>query len=296
MARVLVVGNATLDIVNLVDRYPHEDEEVRASAQFRRRGGNAANTAVALAQLGHTTAFVGTLADEPDGRTILDDFARHGVITDQVHTIAQGKVPTSYVSLSRATGSRTIVHYRDLPEYRAADFAHIDFTGIDWIHFEGRNLDEVTLMLRDCRARAPHARLSLEAEKPRAGMEALFAWMDVVLCSRGYAEHHGYTHAEEFLREQHARHPQAVFACGWGALGAFAVANGKVLFTPAFAPPKVVDTLGAGDIFNAGFIDALLRDQPPAEALIHAARLAGHKCGQYGIELSGWSDQATPAR
>ncbi|MFA5530063.1 MAG: PfkB family carbohydrate kinase [Thiohalomonadaceae bacterium] len=286
MADILVVGNATLDIVNLVDSYPREDDEVRASAQFRRRGGNAANTAVALAQLGHATAFAGTLADEPNGRTILDDLTQHGVTTAHVRMIAQGKVPTSYVSLSRATGSRTIVHYRDLPEYAATDFTCIPLEGIDWIHFEGRNLDEVRHMLRDSRTREPHVRLSLEAEKPRPGMEALFADVDVVLFSRVYARHHGFEEAAGFLHAQHARHPHAVLACGWGAEGAWAMSPaGELVSTPAFPPPQVVDTLGAGDVFNAGMIDALARGAALQDALVHAARIAGHKCGRHGIEL-----------
>lgn len=286
MTRILVVGNATLDIVNLVDSYPREDDEVRASAQFRRRGGNAANTAVALAQLGHATAFAGTLADEPDGQTILDDLTRHGVNTAHVRMIAQGKAPTSYVSLSRATGSRTIVHYRDLPEYPAADFARIPLEDFDWIHFEGRNLDEVMHMLRDSRSRAPRARLSLEAEKPRPGMEALFAHVDVVLFSRVYARHHGFEGAATFLRAQHARHPHAALACGWGAEGAWAISPaGELVSTPAFPPPQVVDTLGAGDVFNAGMIDALVRGATLQDALVHAARVAGDKCGRHGIDV-----------
>jgi len=284
MARVLVVGNATLDIVHLVETYPREDDEVRAGAQFRRRGGNAANTAVALAQLGHDVAFLGTLADEPDARTLLEDFAEQGVDTAHVRTVAGGKVPTSYVTLSRATGSRTIVHYRDLGEYRAADFAHVDVQSAAWVHFEGRNLDELAKMLRDCRARQPRAVLSLEAEKPRPGLEALFGLVDVVLFSRGYALHHGHARAEDLLRAVHAQHPQLTLACGWGAEGAWAAApSGELLFTPAFAPPQVVDTLGAGDVFNAGMIDALVRSAPLAEALAHGAQVAGRKCGHHGI-------------
>ena len=45
MSRILVVGNATLDIIHSVDHYPAEDEELRASTQRRVRGGNAATTA-----------------------------------------------------------------------------------------------------------------------------------------------------------------------------------------------------------------------------------------------------------
>src|SRR5512143_319051 len=94
LARILAVGNATLDIINIVDGYPAEDMEVRATAQQIRRGGNAANTLVALSQLGHQCSWAGTLANEPDGSLILADLTRYRIDTCAVHTIAHGKVPT----------------------------------------------------------------------------------------------------------------------------------------------------------------------------------------------------------
>src|SRR5512139_1398226 len=122
LSRILAVGNATLDIINTVDGYPAEDMEVRAIAQQIRRGGNAANTLVALNQLGHHSSWAGTLANEPDGSLILADLLRNHINTGAVHTVAHGKVPTSYVALNQRNGSRTIIHYRDLPEYHHSDF------------------------------------------------------------------------------------------------------------------------------------------------------------------------------
>ena len=61
MVRVMCVGIATLDIINRVEQYPAEDSEVRALAQSQRMGGNAANTATVLAQLGVQAFWVGNL-------------------------------------------------------------------------------------------------------------------------------------------------------------------------------------------------------------------------------------------
>lgn len=288
MARILVVGNVTLDIVNLVENYPPEDDEVRAVGQERRRGGNGGNNAVVLAQLGHTVHFAGTLAEEPDAQFIRDDFRRHQIDLSALHTVDQGKVPTSYVSLSLATGSRTIVHYRDLPEYPAGRFAQIDLSPFDAVHFEGRNLNDVGRMMERARRETGGILVSLEAEKPRAGMEALFASADLLLFSRVYARHHGFAAARPFLAEMHRRYPHAHLVCGWGDEGAYAMAtDGRELFTPAFAPSRVVDTLGAGDVFNAGIIDGMTRGLALEEALVNAARLAGRKCGQHGFDGLG---------
>ena len=66
MPSILCVGIATLDIINQVERYPAEDSEVRALAQQQRVGGNAANTAMVLAQLGDAVTWVGNLGDHAE--------------------------------------------------------------------------------------------------------------------------------------------------------------------------------------------------------------------------------------
>ena len=120
---VLGVGTATLDIVNEVATYPQEDAEVRALGQRQMRGGNVTNSLVVLSQLGHPCAWAGTLGDDPASALILTDLDRHGVDTRLVVRHPGRFTPTSYIALSRATGTRTIVHHRDLPELAPSDLA-----------------------------------------------------------------------------------------------------------------------------------------------------------------------------
>ena len=53
--------------------------------------------------------------------------------------------PYSCVIVVQGRGSRTIVHTnKDLPELTLEEFvAAVDLDTYDWIHFEGRNKDEV---------------------------------------------------------------------------------------------------------------------------------------------------------
>ncbi|MCU0936153.1 MAG: PfkB family carbohydrate kinase [Gammaproteobacteria bacterium] len=295
MARILAVGIAALDVICTVERYPEEDAEIRAVGRRLARGGNATNTLVVLSQLGHACAWAGTLGVREGGELILGDLARHRIDTRGCRLVADASPPTSYITLSQATASRTIVHYRDLPEYGFEDFRGVDLDGLGWVHFEGRNVEETARMMTRVRAEAPATPVSLEVEKPRAGIEALFPLADVLLFSRHFARATGHRDPEGLLHAVRARVPAATLVCAWGEAGASALSpTGEWLESPAFPPDRLVDTVGAGDVFNAACIDGLLGGLPLPEALVGACRLAGAKCGQLGLE--GLPPLATPRR
>lgn len=288
LAPILGVGIATLDIVNEVAAYPPEDAEVRALTQRQVRGGNVTNTLAILRQLGRPCAWAGTLAEDPASRYILADLERQGI--DTRHTVRHpgACTPTSYITLSRANGSRTIVHHRDLPELTAAGFADrceaLGWGPWSWVHFEGRAPAETIAMLNLVRKHLPGVPISLELEKPRPGGEVLLEGPDVLLFSRAYAQVQGILDPEAFLRRQ--ANATRAYHCilAWGAGGAYGWTRGAdLVHAPAAPPDRVVDTLGAGDVFNAAVIHGLLDGLSLPEVLIAANRLAGRKCGRLGL-------------
>lgn len=283
--RILAVGASTIDIVNLVESYPAEDSEVRALAQRICRGGNAANTLVVLSQLGHLCSCCGVIADAPDSAHILDDLARFDIDAGYLLRHPHGSNATSYITLSRCTGSRSIVHYRRLPEYRAQDFAAVDLSGFDWVHFEGRCPEQLEPMLRRLAAR-PGIGCSLEVEKARPGIEALFAYPRLLMFSSGYARARGHDRAAALLLQLgDSLRPGAVATCAWGERGAWGRdAAGLIHHAPAVSPAQLLDTLGAGDVFNAGVIHGLAAGRQMPQLLQDACRLAGKKCGIPGFE------------
>jgi ketohexokinase len=280
--RVLGVGIATLDLVNEVDRYPAEDAEIRARAQRVGRGGNCTNTLAVLAQLGHACSWAGTLGDDAAADRVMRDLAGQAVDARWVERRAGEHTPTSCITLSLSTGSRTIVHFRELAEFRAEAFARIPLEDFDWVHFEGRAVPELARMLDRLDA-AGGPPCSLEVEKPREGIEDLFGRVDLLLFGRAYAESHGHVEAASLLRDAAPATVDAV--CAWGDRGAWGrAADGEIYHAPAWRPERVVDTLGAGDVFNAAAIDARLRGAAMPAVLEAACRLAGVKCGRRGLD------------
>ncbi|MEJ2692535.1 MAG: PfkB family carbohydrate kinase [Candidatus Thiodiazotropha sp.] len=283
--KVLSVGVATLDIIDWVAEYPREDSEQRAEARWSRLGGNSANTLVVLSQLGHACSWAGSLAEDAAAGRIATALEAYAIDMQWARVHPGATSPASHVLQSRRTASRTIVHYRDLPEFEAQDFAPIELAVYDWLHFEGRHVAACERMLRRAAEYRPKLRTSLEVEKPREGIEGLFPLADVLIFSRAYAQAKGYASALELFGSVRALGATGLLFAAWGEEGGWLdQGGGSVIGQPARPPAKLIDTLGAGDVFNAGVIHTLLMGETPRQALAQAVELSGRKCGRQGLD------------
>ncbi|KAL6044006.1 hypothetical protein STEG23_008378 [Scotinomys teguina] len=224
---------------------------------------------------------------------LVADFRRRGVDVSQVAWQSQGDSPCSSCIINNSNGSRTIILYdTNLPDVSAEDFEKVDLSRFKWIHIEGRNASEQVKMLQrieQYNAKQPlpqRVRVSVEIEKPRDELFQLFCYGEVVFVSKDVAKHLGFQSAAEALRGLYGRVKKgATLICAWAEEGADALGpDGQLLHSDAFPPPRVVDTLGAGDTFNASVIFSLSKGNSMQEALRFGCQVAGRKCGLQGFD------------
>lgn len=285
MAKILGIGNLVLDTLLFCNQYPSEDAEVRAQQRQFKLGGNTANSLYVLSQLGHQTSIVTTLATDHQAKQLKKTLEDYRIDTQHIQRFIKGSTPTSYVLLSQETGTRTITHFRDLPECDFDHFAKIEIEDYDWLHFEGRNIEALAGMLNIAKTFLTHQPISLEVEKPREGIEALFSHAKLLIFSHHYAKAKGYENAETLLNDIHSQYPDQQLVCTWGDQGASGIDHqGQIFHQPAIKIKKTVDTLGAGDTFNAALIHHLIAGNDLKTATSEASQLAARKCQQIGLD------------
>jgi len=239
-------------------------------------GGAESNVAVALSRLGHASAWVSRVGDDPFGRIVTDAVARWGV--DVRGVVVDPERPTGLYVKDTAPGGAGVLYYRAgsaASELSAADADRVWSRGARIVHLSGITpalsarasaLVEHLLDRRTgngaLRSFDVNHRPALWA--PRVAAPVLLDLArraDVVFVGRDEAERLWGTPTAEDVR---AVLPEVrVLVVKDAEHGATCFEGDVEVFAPS-PEVEVVEAVGAGDAFAAGFLSGML-DGLPAE-------------------------------
>ena len=282
---VLVVGEALVDVVLEAD-----------GSRREMPGGSAANVAVALARLGRPVRFATAYADDRLGGLLAEHLAGSGV------EHAGDPLVLDHTSSAQATldedGSASYefdLEWRLGPvpalSPRAVHVCSIGAVlapGCEDVVSLLEGLDDDVMVTYDVNARPS---ITGTGAAVVAQVERVAALCDVVKASDEDLEHLwpglGEAGAASRLLDLGA---SGVVVTRGGSGAVWYDASGSVAVESV--PTTVADTIGAGDTFSAGIVDALWedRDRDRGEVLAHAARLAAVTVSRPGADPP-WSHE-----
>ncbi|NUT45786.1 MAG: sugar kinase [Saccharothrix sp.] len=256
---------------------PAEPGPVRAARTWTRAiGGAESNVAVHLARLGVRSRWVSAVGDDAFGGAILDAVGAEGV--DVTGVRVDPDRPTGLYVKEADAGGSPVRYYRRgsaasamgpdaLDRLRLDDVALVHVTGIT------AALSDSCLALLRAVLRRPRAvpvsfdlnwRPALWRDRDPSVLRDLADAADVVLAGSDEAEAVWGVGDPAALR---ALLPgPATLVVKHGAHGATVVEDGATTFEPALKV-DVVEPVGAGDAFAAGYLAAHLAGEPPARRL-----------------------------
>lgn len=286
MASVIVIGNVNVDLVMGPQApWPRPGTEVLLPDSDLRVGGAAGNVALALKALGTPHRLVASRGDDVLGRWLAEAFeggADAWAVSASATTVSVG--------ITHPDGERTFfTSAGHLASFTLADV-------LDQVPARATPGDVACLVgMFVCPVLAPDYLALVQVLKARNFAVALdtgwpdAGWTDSVRAdvrallpscdhlmineieAQGLAGRHDLHAAAEVLAAELP--PGAALLVKRGPAGAWGFAGGAVVKQPA---PRVdvVDTIGAGDAFNGGYLSAILAGRSMARAVEFGVRLA----------------------
>ncbi len=261
---------------------PTSSKGIERSSQMEKLfGGAESNVAIGLSRLGQSVGWFGKLGNDPLGVMINKSIRGEGVDTSRVIFSEEG--PTGLMLRENVNGRTSVYYYRKLSAMSTMRPDELDaayIAGAKLLHITGitpalSESCQATLLeaVRIAKANGvqvcfdPNLRLKLwSVEQARKTLLPIAEQADYFLPGLDELKLLYETeHFEEIVDRLGGL--SAVSVVKGGDDETYLVEKGQVTAVPYFKAERVVDTVGAGDGFCAGFIAGLLKGYSHTEAV-----------------------------
>ncbi len=288
--KVLIAGELNVDLVlQNYSSFPTLGREVLVEDISLTLGSASAICASALAKLGAGVSFIGKVGQDAWGDLCLNSLAAAGVDCSLVARLSTLKTGIT-VSITSSKDRALVTYLGSSAELHASDIQIEDLKRFDHLHVSSFFLQRgLRPGLKALLERAHEHGLTTSLDP---GFDPENAWgqdligildeVDVFLPNE--VELQALSQKRTPAEGLHAlKNGRTLIVAKLGAQGCMALQEEQSFAVPAF-PVKAVDTTGAGDTFNAGFLRAWLAGEGLCEAMRFAAA-----CGALSTLASGGS-------
>lgn len=266
---VIVIGELNVDIIlNNIGSLPQVGKEIIADYMEVTLGSSSAIFASNLSALGANVAFIGKIGEDNFARVVIDSLNARNV--DTTHIIRSDRLNTGATIVLVYDQDRANITYPGaMYDLRLTDIDFPFLSTARHMHFAtcfmqpGIKADLPVLFRR---AKESGLTTSLDAqwdplEKWDLPLDSLLPYVDIFLPNM--QEFKFLTRSNSLEEGIGKIGPYSHFVVVKnGSDGAYGWDGSRLFHQPAFVNSDVVDTVGAGDSFDAGFIRDFIRNKP----------------------------------
>jgi len=285
---ILIAGELNLDLILQNYRsFPALGREVLVDDMTLTLGSASAICACGLAKLGNSVTFAGKVGADSWGDLCKNKLAAFSVDLSRVVTDPALKTGIT-VSITSPTDRALVTYPGASTALRAEDFNRDSFRGFRHLHISSFFIQQgLRPGIKKLLALAGACGLTTSLDPgydpdEKWGRDLVDALSEVDVFLPNEVELEGVTgfgNREAALRSM--ANGRTLTVAKLGTDGCMALQSGNLVAAPAF-PVKPVDTTGAGDSFNAGFLHAWLRG-----ALLRDALSFATACGALSTRAAG---------
>lgn len=282
-----VVGSINMDFIMKMNRVPEVGENLIGTTYGYANGGKGANQATALSRLGAAAKMIGKVADDTNGRKLLENLAANGIDVSGVST-AGSQTGLAAIILDGEGRNRIVVYEGANAEIKPEEAAEHITDDLDLLLVQFETSEDVVIK---CVNRAIEKNITTVIDCGPAKNFALEKMQGADIISPNESETKALTgifpeneksiaEASKILLDR----SKARFAVLKLGERGCSVWNGSDLHIIPAYPSKVVDTTAAGDCFTAAMALEFKRSGD-----IYTACDMGNRAGSIAVSRMGAS-------
>jgi len=258
---VIVIGELNIDLIlNSIDSFPEMGKEKIAKKMTLTLGSSSAIFASNLSALGARVAFIGKIGNDAFGNVVKESLIAKNVNCD--YLINSDEWNTGATIVLNYDEDRAMVTYSGAMEHLTLnDISDEALSSAKHLHFSSYFLQpkmqpDTARLFKKAKDKGLTTSLDIQwdpSEKWDFNYKEVLPYVDVFLPNEQEAllltNENTLDNAINKLTP-FAKH----IVVKLGSKGSFLACNGKNIFKKSFLNNNVVDSIGAGDSFNAGFI------------------------------------------
>ena len=275
--RGLFVGLITADLIYLAKQSPQANEKMVALDYCFTVGGPAANAAITFRHHSSQATLIGALGKQQLGQLLENELTKYGVDVMDAGANNNFEPPISSVIVTESTGDRSVISLNSK-----------GFSGGDWqiiiqslhtfnvVLVDGHLMEIGAAIARQ--SRALDIPVVVDAGSWKPGFNNVLTYTNFAICSANFLPPNCQSQQEVVRYLQHLGVKSIAITQGEHSILWWECDRHGEIPVPKV---KVVDTLGAGDIFHGAFCHYIL-EQDFVTALASAAKVASYSCQSFG--------------